>query len=214
MDFDEIIPIVLPKTLTENQLPDAEELMYWQNRANRQFWIQDEINTEENDGTKEQIILLEQTIIQLNNEDADKSVEDRKPIILFINSYGGDLTLANSLVDIIEASITPVYTVAISATMSAAFLIFLAGKKRFHMPHAEILCHSGYAQLGGSASEVQEASQNYKNTLQKMKTFILSHTQIPEKIYNKNQKKDWYFTETELKDYAISVPVTSLADIK
>lgn len=69
-------------------------------------------------------------IIRYNRADKGIPIEERKPIILYIVSPGGDVLSGFELVDIIEQSKTPVYTVNFGYQYSMALPIGLAGKKK------------------------------------------------------------------------------------
>ena len=66
--------------------------------------------------------------------------------------------------------------------MSAGFLIFLSGKKRYAFPHTSMLVHSGSAAFQGTAEQIEEAQRNYKKQIGQMKSYILANTNIDEKI--------------------------------
>ena len=65
-------------------------------------------------------------LVRYNEDDRLIDVKDRKPIYLFISSNGGDVDMGFELIDVIENSKTPVYTVNIGKAYSMAFLISLA----------------------------------------------------------------------------------------
>lgn len=50
-------------------------------------------------------------IMQINREDMGVAREDRKPIILYVSSNGGDVDAGFALVDVILSSETPIYIV-------------------------------------------------------------------------------------------------------
>ena len=79
--------------------------------------------------------------------------------------------------------------------------------------HSQLLVHEGYAMLQGTASEIEEAQRNYKKQLMDMKEYVLSRTEIDEKIFNKNMKKDWYLTIDEVKKYKVATIINSFEDI-
>ena len=64
-------------------------------------------------------------IMDINYDDdlkeADYKDWERKPIKLFINSFGGSVYDGLSLVDIIKQSKTPVHTISIGSSMSMGF---------------------------------------------------------------------------------------------
>ena len=87
--------------------------------------------------------------------------------------------------------------------MSAGFLIFLSGHKRYAFKHTQMLVHAGSAAFAGTASEIEEAQKNYKKQVDEMKAYILERTDIDEKTFNKNKNKDWYLSIDDLKKFNI-----------
>lgn len=70
-------------------------------------------------------------IMQINAEDKLLAPDQRKPVLLYITSNGGDVDSGFELIDIIQNSVTPVYTINLGYQYSMGFLIGLAGQKRF-----------------------------------------------------------------------------------
>lgn len=208
------IPTII-KEYSQLEMPDKDDLDYYLAREGRVFYIEGAIYREvESDYSP--IAQLIKTIININIEDAGKPVEERKRILILEDSPGGDLELAFSLSDVIQSSVTPVYTVALSNVMSAAFIIFLSGHKRFVYPHSQLLCHGGKIEgLSGTQDEIEAATKNYKDTLNKMKEYILDRTTIDSKLFAKNQKKDWYISPKEaVENYGIADKIiTSMSEI-
>lgn len=84
-------------------------------------------------------------IMEINYDDDMKETDykdwERKPIMLFINSFGGSVYDGLALVDVIKQSKTPVYTISIGSSMSMGFWIYLAGHKRYVGEHATLMFH-------------------------------------------------------------------------
>ena len=197
-DFPDVKAFTIPESLLkDNTLPDPMELNYWEARKNRTFYIDFEVDDDY------QLLEIAKTIINMNMAEKDTPTEDLKPIYLWIMSYGGDLEQANFFCDMIESSRIPIVTVAMGAAMSAAFLIFLAGKRRYAFKHSQLLIHSGSGQLTGTAEQIKEAQLNYNRQVENMKDYILARTTIDSKTFNKNKTKDWYLTADELVKYHI-----------
>ena len=150
-----------------------------------------------------ELIDLSKVIIRMNFDERDIPEDELEPIYIFLDTPGGDLTSSNFFCDLIKSSRIPIYTVAMGMAMSAGFLIFISGKKRFAFPHSQLLVHSGSAQLAGTAEQIEEAQKNYKKTLDDMKKYILENTEIDEKIFNRNRSKDWYLSSDELVKYKV-----------
>lgn len=201
--------ITIPEELKNVTLPSPSEIEYWKLAKHRTFFINYEIDEDY------RLMDLAQTIIRMNIEEAKIPEKDLKPIVLHIFSYGGSLDQATAFCDIIEASRIPIVTVCIGVAMSAGFLIFLAGKRRYALKQSIFLAHQGSAEFSGSASEIEESQKNYKKQLDKMQEYILSHTKIDSKIFARNKKKDWYISgEKEIESYGIAKIITSLSEIK
>lgn len=193
----EKIAIPLVGNLKSDDLPDPETYTYWKDRKNRTFYIDYEI-----DDTYA-LMELAKVIIQMNVEEKDTEIQNLEPIRLFIHSYGGDLEQANFFCDLIQASRIPIITIAMGAAMSAGFLIFLSGKKRYTFSHTQMLIHEGSASFQGTAGQVEDAQKSYKKQIEDMKKYILEKTEIDEKTFNKNRNKDWYLSADELVKYKI-----------
>ena len=193
----ELLEIPLVGDTKESQLPTPEEYTYWKDRQNRTFYVDYEIDE------CYSLVELAKIIIQMNIEERDIPKEQLQPIRLFIHSYGGDLEQANFFCDLVQASRIPIITIAMGVAMSAGFLIFLSGHKRYAFKHTQLLVHSGSAAFQGTAEQIEEAQKNYKKQIEEMKTYILEKTTIDEKTFNKNKNKDWYLSSDELLKYHV-----------
>ena len=192
--------ILLPSILDDaesDKYISPELYTYWKARENRTFYIDYEIDE------MYSLIELSKIIIQMNMEEKDVPKEELKPIYLFIHSYGGDLEQSLMFCDLLISSRIPIITIAMGVAMSSGFLIFLAGKKKYAFKHSSLLAHSGSAGFQGTAEQIEEAQKNYKKQLAQMKEYILSRTEIPEKVFNKNKSKDWYLTAEELTEFKV-----------
>ena len=197
MSIIELLEIPLIGDTKESQLPTPEEFTYWKDRQNRTFYVDYEIDE------CYSLVELAKIIIQMNIEEKDIPKEELQPIRLFIHSYGGDLEQANFFGDLVQSSRIPIITIAMGVAMSAGFLIFLSGHKRYAFKHTQMLVHSGSAAFQGTAEQIEEAQKNYKKQIEEMKTYILEKTSIDEKTFNKNRNKDWYLSSDELLKYNV-----------
>ena len=183
------IAVMLPQNIENLQLPAPELVTYYKNDNNRTFWIEDEIG----DGLFE----YSKQILRFNQEDKDIPVEERKPIKFFIDSPGGDLETMLAFIGLVGISKTPIWMINAGIAYSAAGLILMSGHKRFVLPNSQCLIHTGSGQLGGTFDQTTEQMKNYKQMVEKMKNFIISHTNIDQKLFNKNKSKDWFITTEE-----------------
>ena len=133
-------------------------------------------------------------ILDINRIDDGIDPEEREPIRLYINSPGGDATEGFALISAIEISKTPVYTINMGQWSSMAFLIGIAGHKRFSLPKASFLMHDGSIFLYGSANKVKdrvEFENRFENEV--VKPFVLAHSKMLEEDYDKYVRLFLYF---------------------
>ena len=144
-------------------------------------------------------------ILRFNMDDEGIPVEKRKPITLFINSPGGFVFDGWCVCDAIKQSITPVYTVNLGLTASMAFIIYLAGHKRFTMPHATFLMHDGSTLGFGSAAKVKDQIEFETGKMEQMtRAFIMERTNIKPDFYEAKYRVEFYFLPDEAKELGVA----------
>jgi len=171
------------------QLPDPELRQHYLDMQDRIYWVDDEIN--------DSLLELVKMIIRCNKEDKDISIEDRKPIKIFISSPGGETQAMWSAMQAIQTSKTPCWTINFSYAYSAAAELLVAGHKRFALKGSTTMIHRGSCFIGGEQSVVESTQKYMKAMEQKYQDFLLSHTKIDPKVYKKRASSDIYFTEYE-----------------
>ena len=187
--------------LAGHTLPNSDVVSNWALEKERKYFFDVDVGFE--------ILAFMRLVLRWNMEDKDIPVEQRKPIWLYVMSYGGDIDYMWAALEIIGTAVTPIYTVNMGVAASAASLIFIAGHKRFMMPTARLIIHEGSAQLAGDAVKVMDQSESYKKQLKQMKTFILEHTEIPRSQLMKKRNNDWeldaaYCLEHKATDFIIN----------
>lgn len=210
--MEERFTICLPDIIKELNkqfsgiVPDSDDVSRLDLEGQRKVWLDDDIGYN--------VIEIQRLIMRWNIADKGVAPELRKPIWLYIMSYGGDLDYMWSLIDTIEMSRTPVYTVNVGVAASAASLIFLAGHKRFMLPKSNLIIHEGSAQLAGDAIKVMDQSESYKQQLKQMKDYILEHTEIPRNQLMRKRSNDWFVDAKYcLENKACDAIVTTLDEI-
>ena len=171
---------------------DMEEL------DNRRLYINNDIDNEIID-------TIVYHILRFNRIDKDKRPEERKPILLYINSPGGDVYSGYGLISAMQDSITPIYTINQGMCASMAFLIFLAGSKRYSMRNSTFLMHDGSnGAFIESASKLRDRIEYETGQLEQLtKKFVLSRTSIDDKFYDEKYRVEWYMLPEEAKSHKI-----------
>lgn len=154
-----------------------------------------------------------ESLIRFWNQIDDENkvtADERKPIYIFINSPGGDLSATFTMIDAITMSKTPVYTVNIGCAYSGGFLTFLAGHKRIAYPNSTFLFHEGsVSEVGGDAGKFQNFSAFYKERLGAMKEFVLAKTNMIEDFYESIKRDDFWMTAAQAIEYGVADEITS-----
>lgn len=158
-----------------------------------------------NSGVDEEVIdTIVYHILRYNREDKGLKPEERKPIYLYINSPGGSVCDGYGLIDIIQSSITPVYTINQALCASMGFLIFLAGHKRYSMLRSEFLMHDGSTAGWDSTAKMKDRMDFETKQLEQMtKEYIMSRTAIDNDLYDAKYRVEWYMLPNEAKQHGI-----------
>lgn len=180
-----------------------DDIFYLKDLKQRQIFMNAEIY-------QESVAPVVRHIIQYNREDRGKPVEERKPIMLYLSSGGGDLTAGFSLIDTILASKTPIYTINTSIQYSMGFLIGLAGHKRYSFPTSTFLLHDGSSYVADSTGKVRDTIEFNNKFDAKIKDYVLSRTKITAAKYERNRRVEWYMFPDEalelgVTDYVVGV---------
>lgn len=179
-DLEILLPEVdLGTSLPTMQLPDVGDYNFWKMYTNRILSIDGEITDWDYNIVK--------SIIGFNLNPKDKS-----PIIILVNSNGGLLDVTNSIIDAINISSIPVWTVNMGQALSGGCMIFLAGEKRFTLPNSWCMTHMGSGGTSGNYDQSKEQQKVWDEQVKKMGEFIMSRTGLDEKTWRKYRNKDWW----------------------
>ena len=131
------------------------------------------------------------------------AIEDREPIKIFIDSLGGSLTDAFTIINSIQLSRTPVVTIALGCVYSGGFFIFITGDKRYAYPNASFLYHEGSAGTQGTANQFSNFAEFYKVQLKQIEDLVLNYTKIDKELYNEKKRDDWWMDTNEALKYKV-----------
>jgi ATP-dependent Clp protease protease subunit len=133
------------------------------------------------------------SIYEINEEDIKKQTAE--PIKLIINSAGREIYSGLALIDVINTSLTPIYTICHGSAMSMGLIVFAAGHHRTASPNATFMYHEAmYGLEGKTAYHKQEIKE--ANRIDKIcDDYLLSKTKLTQKLLDnvKNTQAEWYF---------------------
>lgn len=139
MDELQNVLVGIPESVANLQLPDPYLRQHYLDEQDRIYWVDGEID--------EGLLDLVKLIMRCNKEDKNIPTEERKPIKVFIASPGGDVVTLWTVVQAIQMSKTPVYTINFSYAYSAGAELLVAGQKRFALKGTQTMFHRGSCYL-------------------------------------------------------------------
>lgn len=190
--------------LYNRQLADPVAIATHAELADRKVWLGDVDSDLINQITRWFLIWAK--------EDKGKPVEERKPIRVYIYSYGGDLDMTMQIIDLMQCSKTPVYTYAMGCACSAGAFIFLGGEKRFILPRCNLLFHQGSGGSEGTFDQVQSQNAHYKLRIKLLQDFCLERMDIQKQAFSKKWKSEWYLSSEEALKYGVATDIISDLD--
>lgn len=173
------------------------------NNDERIFYLSDDIDNKSVGSISFNLLSL---IEKDNSEDSKQKDYKRVPIKLYINSNGGELLDAWGLIDIILKSETPIYTYCSGYAMSAGFLIFLAGHKRYMYKHSTLMYHQIWFIRSGTYQNFIENETEREYYQNNMEEYVKQRTTISQDILDeiRVKKKDWYIHYEDALKYGIA----------
>ncbi len=140
----------------------------------------------------------------------------RKPIRIYFNSHGGSVYDMWLLIDTILNSITPVYTYCTGYAMSAAFVVFLAGDKRYMSPHATLMFHQISCWRYGKYQDIVDDREHMDAMNEEIEKFVMERTKIEKDLIfeSRKKKKDLYFSANKALELSIIDEVLSVKTLK
>jgi len=134
--------------------------------------------------------------------------EVEKQLNLYINSDGGDLSDTMGLIDLIRWSPKTVQTIAYGNLMSAAFVLFSAGKKGYRAvgKNTSIMIHQFSHELNGKFNDTKNYMKEMESLHIRMATILSTNSNLSVKdVKTKFLKStDVWLTAEDLVEYGIA----------
>lgn len=201
----------LPFDLVSLENSKLDDMFRLKDLQQRKLFLNDEIDMM----TVEEIV---KWILQYNADDKGVEPSERKPILLYLSSEGGKVEAGFQLIDVIENSKTPVYTINLGYWYSMGLIIGLSGHKRFATQNAQFLLHDGSVAIYNSSGKAADQAAFIKKQDERIKEYVLNRTTLTSKMYNKKYQTEWYmFADEALKygfiDHIIGDGETTLDEV-
>ncbi len=134
-----------------------------------------------------------------------QSENRRKDIHFYINSPGGSVSATLAIYDTMQILSCPVatYCVGLAASGGAVLLAGGAKGKRFALPHAKVMIHQPYGQVGGQVSDIEIQAQEILNTREVLNRILVDHTGQPLDRVARDTDRDFYMSPEQAKQYGV-----------
>lgn len=168
----------------------------YSNTDKRIFYLSDDITSESIGNICFNLLSL---LAEDDKEDEEKKNFERKPIKIYVNSFGGSVYDMWALIDIIQSSKTPIHTYCTGMAMSAAFLIFISGHKRFMSKNATLLYHQSSCWYFNKYQDLIEGVDEMSWIQGNIESFVMQKTKMtaPELTEIREKKQDVFIHSQE-----------------
>jgi ATP-dependent Clp protease protease subunit len=149
------------------------------------------------------LIVMKLLFLQSENRHQD--------IHFYINSPGGSVTGTMAIYDTMQFLDCPVATYCVGLAASGGAIILAGGTKgkRYALPHAKMMIHQPYGQVGGQVSDIEIQAKEILETRQSLNEILAAHTGQPLERIAKDVDRDFYLTAIQAKEYGLVDEVLS-----
>lgn len=159
---------------------------------NRTIFLQGQIH----DGNANELVMK---LLYLQSENR------RKDVHFYINSPGGSVTATLAIYDTMQILSCPVSTYCVGLAASGAAVLLAGGtkEKRFALPHAKVMIHQPYGQVGGQVTDIEIQAKEIIAERGRLDKILADHTGQPIDRISKDTDRDFYMTAAEAKEYGL-----------
>ena len=163
-------------------------------------------------------LLLENRIVFLQGEIYDGNANElvmkllylqsenrRQDISFYINSPGGSVTATMAIYDTMQILSCPVATYCVGLAASGGAVLLAGGTKgkRFMLPHAKVMIHQPFGQVGGQISDIEIQADEIIKTRETINQILADHTGQPIEQIAKDTSRDRYLNAEQSKAYGV-----------
>jgi ATP-dependent Clp protease protease subunit len=147
-----------------------------------------------------------------------QSENRHQDIHFYINSPGGSVTATMAIYDTMQFLQCNIATYCVGLGASGAAVLIAGGTKgkRFILPHAKMMIHQPYGEVGGQVSDIEIQAKEILETRESLNQILAQHTGQPLEVIARDTDRDRYLTAIQSKEYGlvdeILTPATAARD--
>lgn len=139
---------------------------------------------------------------QLLYLDSITDEENPEPIYIYINSPGGDVYSGLAIYDTMQLINSPVHTVVTGLAASMAFVIAVAGEKRYALKNSRLMQHQPLSAMGWSqASDIEIENKEIQSIKKLLIEIIAEHTNQKVSKVRKDCDRDYWMSAQDAVKY-------------
>ena len=149
-----------------------------------------------NDGVANTIVMK---LLYLQSENRHQDIH------LYVNSPGGSVTATMAIYDTMQYLECDICTYCVGLAASGGAVLVAGGqnKKRYTLPHAKMMIHQPYGEVGGRVSDIAIQAKDIIDTREILNGILADHTGQPIEVIAKDTDRDRYMTAVEAKEYGL-----------
>ncbi len=128
-----------------------------------------------------------------------------KPIYIYINSPGGNVTSGLAIYDTMQYVKSEICTICIGQAASMAAVLLASGEKgqRYALPHARVMLHQVLGGIQGQASDIEIHSKEILRIRQDLNKILEQHTGQNLKKIEKDTDRDFFMAPDDALKYGV-----------
>lgn len=134
-----------------------------------------------------------------------QSENKHQDIHFYINSPGGSVTATLAVYDTMAYLEPAVATYCVGMAASGAAVLMAGGEKgkRFILPHAKMMIHQPYGQVGGQVSDIEIQAREILETRETLNRILAHHTGQDIEVIARDTERDRYLNAMQAKEYGL-----------
>lgn len=143
------------------------------------------------------VIVMKLLFLQAENRHQD--------IHFYINSPGGSVTATMAIYDTMQFLQCDVCTYCVGLGASGGAVLIAGGTKgkRFILPHAKMMIHQPYGEVGGQVSDIEIQAKEILETRDVLNRILADHTGQPIDVIATDTDRDRYLNAGQAKEYGL-----------
>ena len=155
-----------------------------------------------------------ESIMEWNHQDKGIDPQEREPIFILINSYGGSVYNGFSLYNLFRSCSTPIIGIVVGVCYSAATLALLGCHLRLAMPNTSLMLHrSRLERWDGDAIDMQQYSKYWNKIEDTLFSLYLENLDITSAELHTHLTGDWWLTPEEAVDLKLCDEILTNLDL-